>query len=78
MECGDYKRGALKQLEEVLQDYKLDLIAVQEIRWIGQIFFGEEELQYYCSQKSKYDFGCRFVVNSITEDSVTDFKPINH
>lgn len=30
------KRGALKQLEEVLQDYKLDTIVVQEIRWIGQ------------------------------------------
>jgi endonuclease/exonuclease/phosphatase family metal-dependent hydrolase len=36
-----YKGGALKQLEKVLQDYKVDIIALQEIRWR----FGEEELQ---------------------------------
>jgi hypothetical protein len=27
-----YKGGALKQLEIVLQDYKVDIIALQEIR----------------------------------------------
>jgi hypothetical protein len=43
MECVDsltlYKGGALKQLEKVLLDYKVDIIALQEIRWIGQVFW---------------------------------------
>jgi hypothetical protein len=31
-----YKGGALKQLIEVLQDYKVYITALQEICWIGQ------------------------------------------
>jgi hypothetical protein len=31
-----HKGGALKQLEKMLHDYKMDTIALQEIRWIGR------------------------------------------
>jgi hypothetical protein len=31
-----YKGEALKQLEKVLQDYRVDIIPLQEICWIGQ------------------------------------------
>jgi transposase len=31
-----YRGGALKQLEKVLQDYKVNITALQEIHWIGQ------------------------------------------
>jgi exonuclease III len=74
-----YKEGALKQLEKLLQDYKLDIIALQEFRWIGQSVLEKRNCRvYYCCQKSKHEFGCGFVVNSKIEHSVTDFKPINH
>jgi hypothetical protein len=41
-----YKGGALKLLEKVLQDYKVDII-VQEIRWIGQGVFEKRNCSVY-------------------------------
>jgi hypothetical protein len=31
-----YKRGALRNLEKVLQEYKVDITTLQEIRWVGE------------------------------------------
>ena len=31
-----YKGGALRNLEKMLQEYKVDITALQEIRWVGQ------------------------------------------
>jgi exonuclease III len=74
-----YKGGTLKQLEKVLQDYKVDIIALQEIRWTGQGVLEERNCSvYYCCQKSKHEFGCGCMVNSKIKHSVIDFKPINH
>jgi exonuclease III len=74
-----YKGGALKQLENVLQDYKVDIIALQEIRWIRQRILEMMNCSvYYCCQKSKHEFGCGFVVNSKIKHSVINLKPINH
>jgi hypothetical protein len=74
-----YKGGALKHLEKVLQDYKVDITAVQETRWIGQGVLEKRNCSvYYCCQKSKCEFGCGSLVNSKIKHSVLDFKPINH
>jgi exonuclease III len=65
-------------LEKVLQDYKIDIIALEEIRWIGQ---GVEQWNcsvYYCGQRSKHEYGCGFIVNSKMKHSIIDFKLINH
>jgi exonuclease III len=59
-----YKGGALKQLEKVLQNYKMDIIALQEILWIGQCVLEKRNCSVcYCCQKSKHEFGCGFIVN---------------
>jgi hypothetical protein len=51
-----YKRGALKQIEKVLQDYKVDIIGLQEIHWIGQGVLEKRNCNvYYCCQKSKHE-----------------------
>jgi predicted RNase H-like nuclease (RuvC/YqgF family) len=31
-----YRTGTLQNLIEVTQDYKIDLLAVQEVRWLGK------------------------------------------
>jgi len=31
-----YRSGSLQNLIEVTQDYKIDLLAVQEVRWLGR------------------------------------------
>jgi hypothetical protein len=62
-----YRGGALKQLEKVLQDYKVDIIALREIRWLGQGVLEKRNCRncsvYYCCQKSKHEFGCGFIIN---------------
>jgi exonuclease III len=74
-----YKGGALEQLEKVLQDYEVDIIALQEICWIGQGVLEKRNCSvYYCCQKSKHEFGCGFVVNSKIKHPVIDFKLITH
>ena len=30
-----YKGGALRNLEKVLEEYKVDITTLQEIRWVG-------------------------------------------
>jgi hypothetical protein len=47
-----YKGGTLKQLEKVLQDYKVDIINTtgNSLDWIKS--FGEEELQW-CTAAEK-------------------------
>jgi exonuclease III len=74
-----YKGGALKQLENVLQDYKVDIIVLQENRWIGQGVLEKRNFSVYCCcRKCKHEFGCGFMVISKIKHSVIDFKPINH
>jgi exonuclease III len=31
-----YKRGALRNVEKVLQEYEVDITTLQEIRWVGE------------------------------------------
>jgi hypothetical protein len=70
-----YKGGALKQLEIVLQGYKVAIIALQEICWVGQGVLENRNCSvYYSCQKSKHEFGCGFIVNSKIKHSVIDFK----
>jgi exonuclease III len=74
-----YKGRTLKQLEKVLQDYKVDITALQEIRWIRQGVLEKRNCSvYFCCRKHKHEFGCAFIVNAKIKHSVTDFKPINH
>jgi uncharacterized protein YbgA (DUF1722 family) len=40
-----YRSGALQNLIEVMQEYKIDLLAVQEVRWLGRSII-EKTAQY--------------------------------
>jgi hypothetical protein len=52
-----YKWGALKQLEKLLQDYKMDIIALQELCCIGQGVLEKRNYNVYCCcQESKHGF----------------------
>jgi hypothetical protein len=68
-----YKAGASKQLEKMLQNFKVHTVALQEIRWTGQSVLEKTNCGVYlCCQKSKHEFGCGF--NSAIKHSVIDFK----
>jgi sorting nexin-29 len=70
---------ALRNLEKVLQEYKVDIIALQEIRLIGQaIVKGRDSIIYYSGHKSKHEFGCGFIVSKKVKHLDIDFIPIDH
>lgn len=73
-----YRTAALKNLEIQVQNYKIDIIALQEIRWMGQgILERRNSSLYYSCDKRKHEFGCGFIVNAGIRHLVMDFKPIN-
>jgi hypothetical protein len=44
-----YKGGALRNLDKVLQEYKIYITALQEIRWTGQGIVERRDNNIYCS-----------------------------
>jgi len=69
----------MRNLDKVLQEYKVDITALQEIRWIGQGIVERRDSNIYCScQKYKHEFGCVFMVSKKVKHLVTDFIPIDH
>jgi hypothetical protein len=66
-------------LEKVLQEYKIDIIALKEIQWIGQGVLEKRNCNvYFCGQTSKHEYECGRTVNSKLRHSVIDFELIDH
>jgi endonuclease/exonuclease/phosphatase family metal-dependent hydrolase len=69
-----------EELINVLNSYKADLTAVQELNWPG---VGIKELQrkqwaiYHSGQEKKKQLGCGFVVGPRLKDRVIKWEPIN-
>jgi predicted RNase H-like nuclease (RuvC/YqgF family) len=38
-----YRFGALRNLISIIQEYKIDILAIQEVRWIGQNVLEKKE-----------------------------------
>jgi hypothetical protein len=66
-----HRRGAVRNLEKVVQEYNLCVTALQEIRWTGQGILEERnsDICYSC-QKSKHEFGCRFIVRKRSQGPI--------
>jgi hypothetical protein len=74
-----YKGGVVRNLDKVLQEYRMDITAIQETCWIGQGILERRDCNvYYSCQKSKCEFSCGFVVNRKVKHLVMDFTPIDH
>ena len=44
-----YRSGTLQNLIEVMQEYKIDLLAAQEVRWLGRRIVGKDcRIEYSC------------------------------
>jgi hypothetical protein len=42
-----YRSGSLKQLIDITQGYKTEILAVQEKRWVGQSILEKKECTIY-------------------------------
>ena len=74
-----YKGGALRNLEKALQEYKVDITTLQEIRWVGEGILERWGSNIYNScQKSKHEFGCGFIVSKEVTHLIIDFIAVDH
>jgi hypothetical protein len=72
-----YGRGTTKNLIKVTQDYKIDLLAVQEERWLGRSIIENGCRIYYSCDDEKNIFGAGFIVCKHIRSRVINFKPID-
>jgi len=69
--CSD----ALKMLLSQQDSYKMDITAIQEVRWTGEgIIDKKNHTMFYSSDKKHHMFGTGFIVNKNIKHLVTDFK----
>ena len=73
-----FSLGAISQLKTVLEVYKTNIIALQEMRWTGQ---GQTNLSscdiYYSGHASRLEFGCGFAVSGDLRNLVTRFTAVD-
>jgi exonuclease III len=73
-----YRCGALRNLISIIQEYKIDILAIQEVRWLGQnILEKKEGTIYYSYHNQTHQFGTGFMVNKNMKHLVIDFQPID-
>ena len=72
--------GKLEELKNVLRKYRMDIIALQELRWKGQGIVRDKkqqvDLYYSCADKTGM-YGCGFAVCGQLRDKVIGWYPIN-
>ena len=71
-----YISGTLQNLIEVMQEYKIDLLSVQEVRWLGRSII-EKDCRIYYSCDEENIFGLGLIVSKHIRSSVIIFKPID-
>jgi exonuclease III len=59
-----YKAGDLKMLLEQLDSYKLDITAIQELRWLDEgVMEKRGNVLFYSCYKKSHMFGTGFIVS---------------
>jgi len=72
-----YRSGSLQNLIEVTQDYKIDLLAAQEVKWLGRSVTERRFAKYTVVVIINNIFGTGFIVSKHIRSRVIDFKPID-
>jgi hypothetical protein len=73
------RSGALRNLIQVTQDFKIDLLAVQEVRWLGRSIIKKKDCVIYYSYDDKHPiFGTAVFVSKRIRSRVLDFKPFDN
>jgi hypothetical protein len=61
-----------------MKDNKINIVAVQEVRWVGNgVLESKECTFYYSCHTEKHIFGIGFLVGKSIGHTILDFKPIS-
>jgi len=65
-----------QNLIQVTQEYKIDLLAVQEVKWIGRNTIEKKDCRiYYSCDDKQYIFRTGFTLSKCWRSREIDFKP---
>jgi exonuclease III len=73
-----YRTGALRSLLETVDSYRIDISALQEMRWVGQGTLEKRShtVCYSCNSREHID-GVGFVGSKRAKDMVIDLETVN-
>ena len=71
------KAGGLNNLKDIMEKYKLDILALQEIRWRGNDIMDTKNFSLLYSGHDKNTFGTGFLISKKLKESLIDFQPIS-
>ncbi|XP_029342106.1 uncharacterized protein LOC115033527 [Acyrthosiphon pisum] len=74
-----YKAGALKNIVEEIEKYKVPIVAIQEIRWLGNgnVQSSNSTIFFSGKETGKHEQGVGFVVRNSKMSSIKRFMPVN-
>lgn len=74
-----YRPGACKALPKQIRKYKLNIVAIQETKWLGNeiIDMGSYTILKSGKASGNREFGVAFIVDKTFKLLIIDFKPIN-
>jgi exonuclease III len=73
------KPGKLKEIMEKTSKARVDVAAVQEIRWQGHGRIDKKDFSlFYCGPKERTGrYGTGFIINAKMRKSILSFKPLS-
>uniref|UniRef100_A0A8D9DWW4 Craniofacial development protein 2 n=1 Tax=Cacopsylla melanoneura TaxID=428564 RepID=A0A8D9DWW4_9HEMI len=74
-----YSPGAIKILDDELEKYNMDIVALQETRWLGQGTIKEKNYTYFYSgnDNGRHQFGVAIAVANRIRGNVQSFQPVH-
>ncbi|XP_022188473.1 craniofacial development protein 2-like [Nilaparvata lugens] len=72
-----FRPGALNGLTDQLKKYRVDVAALQEVRWRGSHILKTKDYTILCSGNNTNTFGTAFVVHNNLLGQLIDFKDID-
>jgi exonuclease III len=74
-----YRAGAMREMVKEMDKYKIDICALQEIRWpgTGTVINKNYVILYSGNKSDKHEFGTGFYISRRNMDNLLDFEPIN-
>lgn len=74
-----FRLGALDELRLECAKHDFDIVACQEVRWLGAGMLQKKDYtMYYSGSKDRHEFGCAFLLKSKYRNGVMEFQPVNN
>jgi endonuclease/exonuclease/phosphatase family metal-dependent hydrolase len=73
-----YRGGVLGELTAEMRRYKVDIMAIQETRWLGnETFDNRTHTILHSGNTRRHEFRVAFVIDQKVKNTIINFKPIN-